>query len=76
MKKQFTPNQLLKRFSPQLESSKPMERIMVGIFILMFLAGVPAFYLQYTEGHIVTGMRDNVIWGIYIVNFIFYLLTG
>jgi Ni/Fe-hydrogenase subunit HybB-like protein len=73
MKKQFTPNQLLKRFSPQLESSKPMERIMLGLFILMFLAGVPAFYLQYTEGHIVTGMRDNVIWGIYIVNFIFYI---
>ncbi|HEY4787312.1 MAG TPA: NrfD/PsrC family molybdoenzyme membrane anchor subunit, partial [Bacteroidales bacterium] len=28
---------------------------------------------QITGGHIVTGMRDNVVWGIYIVNFIFFM---
>ena len=30
-------------------------------------------YKQLTQGHIVTGMRDNVVWGIYIVNFIFFM---
>ena len=30
-------------------------------------------YTQLTGGHIVTGMRDNVVWGIYIVNFIFFM---
>ena len=30
-------------------------------------------YLQIDEGHIVTGMRDNVVWGFYIVNFIFFM---
>jgi len=35
--------------------------------------GVYAFVAQVTRGHDVTGMRDNVVWGIYIVNFIFFM---
>jgi molybdopterin-containing oxidoreductase family membrane subunit len=30
-------------------------------------------YRQVVEGHIITGMRDNVVWGVYIVNFVFFL---
>ncbi|MBT8220562.1 MAG: polysulfide reductase NrfD [Bacteroidia bacterium] len=44
------------------------------IFLLLCIAiGMYALYLQIAEGHIVTGMRDNVVWGIYIANFIFFL---
>jgi molybdopterin-containing oxidoreductase family membrane subunit len=32
-----------------------------------------ALVAQITDGHIITGMRDNVVWGIYIVNFIFFM---
>jgi molybdopterin-containing oxidoreductase family membrane subunit len=32
-----------------------------------------ALYLQIAKGHGVTGMRDNVVWGLYIVNFIFFI---
>ena len=32
-----------------------------------------ALYLQIADGHIVTGMRDNVVWGLYIANFIFFI---
>ena len=31
------------------------------------------FIQQIDKGHIVTGMRDNVVWGFYIVNFIFFM---
>jgi molybdopterin-containing oxidoreductase family membrane subunit len=73
MKKIYKPSELLVRIAPQLESSSRSEKIILVILLLVFFAGIPAFYLQYTEGHVVTGMRDNVVWGIYIVNFIFYI---
>jgi molybdopterin-containing oxidoreductase family membrane subunit len=44
-----------------------------GFFLLLFAFGMFGLYTQLTQGHIVTGMRDNVVWGIYIVNFIFFM---
>ncbi len=49
-----------------------------GIFRLIVLlffigGGFYALVVQIVEGHIVTGMRDNVVWGIYIANFIFFI---
>ena len=64
---------VLKRFAPQLETSSRFEKIMLILMVIVFLAGWPAIVIQYVEGHIVTGMRDNVVWGVYIVNFIFYI---
>jgi molybdopterin-containing oxidoreductase family membrane subunit len=44
------------------------------IFFLLWIAvGGYALYLQIAEGHSVTGMRDNVVWGLFIVNFIFFI---
>lgn len=42
-------------------------------FLLWILVGGYALYLQITKGHYVTGMRDNVVWGLYIANFIFFI---
>lgn len=43
-------------------------------FLLVCIGfGLYGLFLQITEGHGVTGMRDNVVWGIYIANFIFFL---
>ncbi|MFY9463568.1 MAG: NrfD/PsrC family molybdoenzyme membrane anchor subunit [Sediminibacterium sp.] len=42
-------------------------------FLLWILVGGYALYLQVADGHIVTGMRDNVVWGLYIANFIFFI---
>ena len=42
-------------------------------FLLWIMAGGYALYLQIADGHIVTGMRDNVVWGLYIANFIFFI---
>ncbi len=64
---------ILKRFAPQLESSSPLEKVLLIFMIIVFVAGLPALIIQHVKGHIVTGMRDNVVWGVYIVNFIFYI---
>lgn len=44
-----------------------------AFFAIWILVGGYALYLQISKGHIVTGMRDNVVWGLFIVNFIFFI---
>jgi Ni/Fe-hydrogenase subunit HybB-like protein len=47
--------------------------LMLSVLALFILGGVYALIVQIVDGHIVTGMRDNVVWGIYIANFIFFI---
>ncbi len=42
-------------------------------FLAWIVVGGYALYLQIADGHLVTGMRDNVVWGLYIANFIFFI---
>jgi Ni/Fe-hydrogenase subunit HybB-like protein len=65
--------ELAKEFSPLLEKTTKTSKIWMGFLILVILVGVYAFFVQLFKGHIVTGMRDNVVWGIYIINFIFFV---
>ena len=44
-----------------------------SFFSLVILFAVYAFVTQLIKGQIVTGMRDYVVWGIYDVNFIFFI---
>ncbi|HEY0356473.1 MAG TPA: NrfD/PsrC family molybdoenzyme membrane anchor subunit [Flavisolibacter sp.] len=43
------------------------------LYLATIAAGGYALYLQITQGHGITGMRDNVVWGLFIVNFIFFI---
>jgi molybdopterin-containing oxidoreductase family membrane subunit len=43
------------------------------LYVLVIMVGGYALYLQISKGHVVTGMRDNVVWGLFIVNFIFFI---
>jgi Ni/Fe-hydrogenase subunit HybB-like protein len=52
--------------------SKLSNALFIFLFLIV-LVGIYALYIQITKGHGVTGMRDNVVWGIYIVNFIFFI---
>lgn len=73
MKISNTGNQILKTFAPQLERTSFRETLWIGFLLIIIASGVYALYLQIVEGHGVTGMRDNVVWGIYIANFIFFI---
>ena len=54
---------------------KPNNLWFLKVFVLAIIicVGLYALALQIIDGHIITGMRDNVVWGVYIVNFVFVL---
>jgi len=58
--------ELVKEFSPTLENYSLKTKLWIGSLVAIILVGLYAFVVQFMHGHIVTGMRDNVVWGIYI----------
>lgn len=64
---------LLREFAPQLEQTSIQGYAWIVFLLLVIGTGVYAFLQQVLYGHDVTGMRDNVVWGVYIVNFIFFM---
>ena len=46
---------------------------MIAFLIGVILIGLVAFINQAVKGQIVTGMRDNVVWGVYEINFMFFV---
>ena len=64
---------LLTDLTPEIESTSTRWYITFAVFLAVFAVGVYGLILQIDKGHIVTGMRDNVVWGFYIVNFIFFM---
>jgi Ni/Fe-hydrogenase subunit HybB-like protein len=64
---------LLQDLTPELEKTSIKWYITFFIFLACFALGIYGLILQIDKGHIVTGMRDNVVWGFYIVNFIFFM---
>ncbi len=65
-------DKLLAKFKPHLESTTLRWYLVLLILVAVFAWGISGLVTQITGGHIVTGMRDNVVWGVYIVNFIFF----
>ncbi|MCM2302855.1 MAG: hypothetical protein NDI80_09555, partial [Flavobacteriaceae bacterium] len=64
---------LVIEFSPMLGKTSLLGKLWMGSLIAIVLVGVYAFIVQVQKGHEITGMRDNVVWGIYIINFIFFV---
>jgi len=63
----------LREFAPQLEKTSIQGYTWILFLLGVIAFGFYAFLQQVLKGHIVTGMRDNVVWGVYIVNFIFFM---
>ncbi|MHC1705343.1 MAG: NrfD/PsrC family molybdoenzyme membrane anchor subunit [Tenuifilaceae bacterium] len=68
-----TDKNLLKDLTPEIEKTTISWYITFSVFFIVFVIGVYGLIQQITKGHIVTGMRDNVVWGVFIVNFIFFM---
>jgi len=64
---------LLRDLTPEIARTSRSWYVVFGILLLVFLLGIYGLIRQIDQGHIVTGMRDNVVWGVYIVNFIFFM---
>lgn len=66
-------NTILTDFRKFIE--KPTKRWYAMAIALLVIIGIGfyAFIRQNIDGHVITGMRDYVVWGVYIANFIFLL---
>lgn len=64
---------MIRAFSPTMRRFTTKEKIWIGIFLLIILWGLLGFIYMAVEGHHVTGMRDNVFWGLYIANFAYFI---
>lgn len=64
---------LLSDLTPEIEKTGKSWYVVFGILLMVFITGIYGLIQQIDKGHIVTGMRDNVVWGVYIVNFIFFM---
>ena len=53
-----------------------VEKIWLGLLIVMILAGVIAYADQVRSGLQVTNLNDYALWGIYISNFVFFIATS
>ncbi|MGI9532827.1 NrfD/PsrC family molybdoenzyme membrane anchor subunit [Lutimonas sp.] len=62
-----------KEFIKILESTPNSSKLWIAGLVAVILVGIVAFVLQVIKGHEITGMRDNVVWGVYIINFIFFV---
>ncbi|MCM2302502.1 MAG: hypothetical protein NDI80_07750, partial [Flavobacteriaceae bacterium] len=65
--------ELVKEFSPTLVKTNLWGKLWIGGLVAIISIGLYAFVIQVEKGHEITGMRDNVVWGIYIINFIFFV---
>jgi molybdopterin-containing oxidoreductase family membrane subunit len=68
-----TPVSIDKAFLKSIEGKRSLSKLWIGSLVLLILLGVVALVYQIVKGHEVTGMRDNVVWGVYIINFIFFV---
>jgi molybdopterin-containing oxidoreductase family membrane subunit len=63
----------IEEFRHQIEKPTSTMWVWITFLVVLILLAIYALIAQITDGHIITGMRDNVVWGIYIVNFIFFM---
>lgn len=73
MMNNYSQEGLLNTFKGYLTRTSTRWYIVFVIMLVIFFIGIAGLVRQITGGHIVTGMRDNVVWGVYIVNFIFFM---
>lgn len=59
-------------FRPLMQTGRAFY-IIVAILSIIVALGVYAYIVQLQSGLITTDMRDRQIWGIYIVNFVFFI---
>ena len=59
-------------FLRSIEGKQSLSKLWIGSLIFFLVLGLVALVYQIIKGHEVTGMRDNVVWGVYIINFIFF----
>ena len=63
----------IREFVPALEKPSLKWYLWVAVLAIVALFGLYALVRQFIDGQIITGMRDNAVWGIYTANFVFFM---
>ncbi|MCK5210804.1 MAG: polysulfide reductase NrfD, partial [Cyclobacteriaceae bacterium] len=63
----------IKDFVHNLEKPSRKWYLWVAVLAIISLFGMYALVRQIIDGQIITGMRDNAVWGIYTANFVFFM---
>ena len=66
------PDREANLFRSMTQSTKTFY-IWIGFLSTVALWGLYAYIVQLRSGLIVTGMRDQIFWGLYITNFVFFI---
>ncbi len=56
-----------------LRGTGPRYLLWVAFLLAIIAWGCYAYSLQFQRGLIVTGMRDRISWGVYIISFVFFI---
>jgi molybdopterin-containing oxidoreductase family membrane subunit len=71
--RELQTDELLQKFKYPLTKPSKQWWILFIAMCAVFGIGIFALVKLIIEGHIITGMRDHVVWGVFIVNFIFFI---
>ena len=69
-----TREQFIQELAPK--KFNKIEKIWLGVLIVVIFAGFLAYVDQVRRGLEVTNLNDYVLWGIYISNFVFFIATS
>lgn len=60
-------------FIRPLVSTSNLFRVIVGALLVVVGIGLYSYLIQLSEGLVVTGLRNRVMWGMYITNFVYFI---
>ena len=64
-------DELVKELAPR--KFNKLGRVWTLGLVIVVIIGTAAYIDQIIKGQVVTNMRDYVLWGVYIYNFVFFL---
>jgi Ni/Fe-hydrogenase subunit HybB-like protein len=68
-----TQETIFQNLAPRLEKMSGSAKVWIALCVVSILLGFFALIQQVLKGHVVTGMRDHIVWGLYISNFIYFI---
>jgi molybdopterin-containing oxidoreductase family membrane subunit len=60
----------------QLKTDGTRANALIGLFAALLLLGLAAFYYMETHGHVVTGMNNQIVWGLPHVFAVFLIVAA
>lgn len=67
------PGEVMETEFKTIEGTSPQFRILLGVLVLLIIAGLWSSWVMFAQGLYVTGMNNRVPWGLQIIMAVFYV---